>query len=311
MLFEKFVLSIGILAKTKKRRPRRAKLAMTILRARLYEICRDRHPLTVRHAYYLAVTKGLIEKTQAEYKTVGRLLVEERRRGAIKWNWIVDGSRMMRKPMSHASLLNFLELSRDTYRRAIRQNQESDVEIWCVSNSVAGVLYSVTSRWDVPLMPCGGYPSATFLFNAGSALARTTWPNHIYYFGDFDPSGKDITRHVEKELRGFALDAEIHFESVAVTKEQIHKWKLPSGPIEKTGTRSKGFKGRAVEIEAIEPEKLRELCDDCITRHIDDHAYDQLKLAEEAERKTLRTLNPMRRTCWRASCTSLLFYPRS
>ena len=75
-----------------------------------------------------------------------------------------------------------------------------------------------------------------------------------------------------------------------VTKEQIRKWKLPSGPIKTTDTRSKGFKGRAVEIEAIKPEKLRDLCDDCITRHIDNHAFEQLQLAEEAERKTLATM---------------------
>jgi len=58
----------------------------------------------------------------------------------------------------------------------------------------------------------------------------------------------------------------IHFESVAVTKK---------------------FKGRATEIEAIEPGKLRDLCENCITRHIDDHAFEQLQLAEDAERKTL------------------------
>ena len=263
---------------------------MTILRERLYKICREHQPLTVRNAYYLAVVGGLIEKTQGEYKTVGRLLVQERRSGAIPWNWIVDGSRMMRKPASHASLRDFLELSRDTYRRAVWVNQEADVEIWCESNSVAGVLYSVTSQWDVPLMPSGGYPSATFLFNAGAALAQTDWPNHIFYFGDYDPSGRDITRHVEKELRAFAPEAEIHFESVAVTKKQIRKWKLPSNPIKKTDTRSKGFKGRAVEIEAIEPENLRSLCEECITKHIDDHALAQLRLAEDAERQTLTTI---------------------
>jgi hypothetical protein len=273
--------------KTKTRHSRRTKLQMTNLRESLYEICRDHHPLTVRNAYYLAVTKGLIEKTQAEYKAVGRLLVAARREGTIPWDWIVDGSRMMRKPATHRNLRSFLELSQETYRRAVWLNQKVDVEIWCESNSIAGVLYSVTSQWDVPLMPCGGYPSATFLFEAGSQLATTTWPNHIFYFGDFDPSGKDITRHVEKELRGFAPDAEIHFEAMAVTEEQIHKWKLPSSPVKTTDSRSKGFKGQSVEIESIEPEKLRDLCEGCITEHIDDHAFKQLQIAEAAERTTL------------------------
>ena len=39
------------------------------------------------------------------------------------------------------------------------------------------------------------------------------------YFGDHDPSGKDISRNIEDRLHEFAPGAEIHFRRVAVTED--------------------------------------------------------------------------------------------
>jgi hypothetical protein len=55
----------------------------------------------VRGVFYQAVTRGLVAKTEAEYKrTVIRLLGIMRREGELPYGWIADETRWMRKPAS-------------------------------------------------------------------------------------------------------------------------------------------------------------------------------------------------------------------
>jgi hypothetical protein len=145
----------------------------------------------------------------------------------------------------------------------------------------------VTAEWDVPLMVTRGYASLSYLHDAAETIAAEDKPAFLYYFGDFDPSGLDITRSVEARLHEFAPDAEIHFERVAVTKEQIEEWELPTRPTKKTDTRSKGFQGESVEVDAISPDELRELVRECIEQHVDERALEITRIAEESERKIL------------------------
>ena len=57
---------------------------MHAIREALYEALEDEHPMTVRQVFYQLVSRGVIRKTEAEYKgTVIRLLVEMRRDDAI------------------------------------------------------------------------------------------------------------------------------------------------------------------------------------------------------------------------------------
>ena len=64
------------------RRPRRSKMEMEKIRNGMYNILAEQHPATVRGTFYQAVSRGLVGKTEAEYKTtVGRLLTEMRRAG--------------------------------------------------------------------------------------------------------------------------------------------------------------------------------------------------------------------------------------
>ena len=115
-------------------------------------------------------------------------------------------------------------------------------------------------------------------------------PVFAYYFGDHDPSGRDITRATEAGLREFAGDAEIHFERVAVTEEQIKRLRLPTRPTKKTDSRFKSFRGGSVEVDAIPPAVLRTIARDCIQAHIDERRLQQIQLVEELERATLERI---------------------
>jgi hypothetical protein len=196
----------------------------------------------------------------------------------------------MRKPVTYNSIEHLLENTARTYRRALWDNQNAYVEIWIEKDALAGVVYDVCREYDVPLMVVRGYGSISFLHGAAEAIKSIGKPTHLYYFGDRDPTGVDISRKIETDLRGFAPDAEIHFERVAVTEKQIQEYKLPTRPTKRTDPRAKTFKGESVELDAIAPNELRRLVRGCIESHIEWNALAVLREAEASEREWLREL---------------------
>ncbi|MGH7863849.1 MAG: hypothetical protein ACREQB_02590, partial [Candidatus Binataceae bacterium] len=176
------------------------------------------------------------------------------------------------------------------YRKALWRDSDLYVELWLEKDALSGVVLPVTKKFDVPLMVARGYASETFLHAAGDYMAAVKKPCFVYHFGDFDPSGQDAARAVEKGLRQHAPGAEIHFERVAVTQRQIDEWNLPTRPTKQTDSRAKKFGPVSVELDAINPNKLRELIEDVIVRHLPHDQYKILIEAEKSERKLFQGL---------------------
>jgi len=270
---------------------RRSRAEMDTIRQGIRQALAEIQPATVRQTFYQLVSRGVISKTEGEYKsTVVRMLASMRRSGDIPFGWIADNTRWMRKPVSHSSLSDMLEQSQRFYRRAMWDNQPVYVEIWLEKDALSGVLYEVTAEFDVPLMVTRGYPSISYLYDAAEAIAETGKPAFLYYFGDYDPSGCDITRAVESGIREFAPNTEIHFERVAVTREQIDGWALPTRPTKQTDSRSVGFDGDSVEVDSIPPATLRDLVRHRIVQHIDRRQMAASRAIEGQERETLRNI---------------------
>ncbi len=169
---------------------RRTRAEMLAIREALQRILAADHPMTVRQVFYQAVGRGVIDKTEGEYKqTIVRLLTEMRRAGDIPFSWIADNTRWMRKPRTYHSLRGMLEVTKEAYRRALWDSQDSYVEIWLEKDALAGVLYAETETWDVPLMVTRGYPSVSYLYEAASTIREQGKPAFLYYFGDHQGDG--------------------------------------------------------------------------------------------------------------------------
>ena len=95
---------------------------------------------------------------------------------------------------------------------------------------------------------------------------------------------------IEETLREMAPDADISFERIAVTLEQIEEWNLPTRPTKTSDTRAKDFGEVSVELDAIDPNQLRELVQAAIEEHLPADEYEVLKAAEASERKLLTSL---------------------
>lgn len=210
-----------------------------------------------------------------------------RRGGTVSYKWIDDYSRRFWKPDTFDDMEDALRSTANFYRRAVWKRLPVYVEIWVEKDALAGVLYSVTERYDVMLMPAKGYSFESFTYSSAEAIKRTGKPAVVYYLGDFDPSGWNMARNLEGKLRGFGAD--ITFERLAVNPEQIDAWNLPSRPTKRTDTRCKEFfdtfgKGtRSVELDALHPDKLRTIVREAIERHIPAGYMDSLNAAEESD----------------------------
>jgi hypothetical protein len=252
----------------------------------LLAIAEAMQPCTVRQAFYQASVRGIVEKTEAGYAKVQRMLADLRRDGALPWHWIADNTRWQRKPRTWDNLQDALDATARTYRRSLWTYADAYVEVWLEKDALARVLYPVTERWDVPLMVSRGYASLSFLYEAASCIAEGDRPANLYHFGDFDPSGQDAAAKIASTLRELAPKAEIHFEQVAVRPLQILAWNLPTRPTKATDSRSKRWTGGdSVELDAIEANQLRELCDAAIRRHVDYRQLAVLEAAEQSERE--------------------------
>jgi hypothetical protein len=273
------------------KRARRTKSAIESVESAIYGTLEADHPQTLRGLFYQLVTQGVVPKTEAAYKgLVGRLTVRMRKAGVLPYDWLADNTRWMRKPTTYSSLEACLKLTAETYRRSLWHAAPAYVEVWSEKDAIAGVLFNVTSQWDVPLMVTRGYPSLSYLFEAAEAIKGKHKPTYIYYLGDYDPSGVDIPVKVEAELRRLAPRADIQFNRIAVTEGQIATFNLPTRPTKMSDSRAKGFGARSVEVDAIPSRTLRELVTNYIGHHVDPGQLELLELAEQSERSFLVSL---------------------
>ncbi len=254
----------------------------------MYRVLEAERPMTVRQVFYRMVGQGVIGKSEKEYKsTVCRLLTRMRRRKELPYKWIADNTRWVRQPNTYSSAEEALRETARTYRRSLWDNQDAYVEIWLEKDALSGVIYDVTSKYDVPLMVVRGFSSLSFLYDAAETIAEMDKPTYLYYFGDYDPSGLMIPKTVERDLRELAPEADITFERIAVTPEQIASMNLPTRPTKTKGTHAQSFKGESVEVDTIPPPVLRSIVENCITQHIDESALEITKAAEQSERAAL------------------------
>jgi hypothetical protein len=246
--------------------------------------------MTVRQVFYQGTILLLIEKSEEGYRKAQTDLTVMRREGWLPYDWLADNTRWQRKPQTYDGITDALEATASFYRKSLWAHADCYVEIWLEKDALAGVILPVTSEYDVPLMVARGYASLSFLHSAATFIATLGVPVFIYHLGDFDPSGVNAGEKIEQTLREMAPHADITFERLAVLPEQIVAWNLPTRPTKKSDSRAKNFGALSVELDAIEPNRLRGIVRAAIERHLPANELAVLKAAEESERTTLHDM---------------------
>lgn len=252
--------------------------------------------MTVRQLFYRAVTQGLIPKTEKAYLvTVCRLTALMRKDGSLPYAWLADHGREPRTVSTWDDIGQVLRSAGHCYQRDVWKDQPYQVQVWLEKDALSSIIGSVTDEYQVPLMVTRGYPSLSFLWSAVQLMQQNNlWSRShsrrtafLLYFGDRDPSGCDIDRSITENLKEMAPNLRFVLERVAVTRDQIDEYSLPTRPTKQSDLRAKHFDGESVELDAFSPEDLKELIKNSIETYLDRDAFNATKAREEIERKAL------------------------
>lgn len=259
------------------------------------------YPITVRQLYYRLVAALVIENSQREYKRVVSAMTAARKAGEITPTAFADPTRRMLAGHGYLNLAAYLSTFRDGYYRDPWQDQANEVWVMVEKEALASVFQHPCDEMSVPLMVCRGYPSISALYEAAQSLAyyQSRRELHILYFGDHDPSGKDIDRNIADEIdfwaSGEGRDIGNALMRIALTTEQIGKYNLPPMPEKEGDSRTPAFQaehgeGMSVELDALDPDILDRMVRDEIAVLIDWDAWEASERKQTTDRKRLHRM---------------------
>jgi hypothetical protein len=287
---------------------------MKALRATIYKVAdeiRGKRTITLRQLYYALTVRGVLAKTEADYKRLAHITAAMRREGVMPFDWIDDSTRVSYVPSTWTSAQDALESLASQYSESPWPGAATVPEIWLEKDALAGPVYDVTHRYYVPLRVQRGYASLSALYRAAKDIyarySRYGSLTRIYYLRDLDPSGADAARAAEATVGEMLLsivpddgigrrasgrlDCLPEFTILGVTPEQVAEWKLPARPNKATDSRTAKFAhAQSVELDAIPPQQLRRLVVDAITSHLSETEIAIHEAGVESTREYLRGL---------------------
>lgn len=272
---------------------RRATAAEMEMRAQFFiDYAQEHGPVTVRGLYYQTEVGGVpgIGKTESGYNKTQIQVLKLRRAGRMPYNQIADASRYMRRPRTFDGIQDALQQTARLYRKSLWAGSDVEVEIWLEKSALAGVIQPVTFEYDVPLMPTGGYSSETFAFEAVDELRGTGKMLVIYSLYDFDRSGKDAERSLQEKVERFGREfgVPVIFNALGLNIDQVKTMRLPTRPHKRNTPADRAWPyDFACELDAIPPDRLRQMVRSAIEWHLPQAELEALKRIERAERESL------------------------
>ena len=201
-------------------------------------------PMTLRHLFYILVSRGFIQNTLKDYRNLSRIISSARKEGRMEISAIVDNSRYDTKVNTWADMGEFLKDSIHFYNKDYWHKAKQTVEVWTEKDAIAGVLESVTDEYHVRLRVVRGYPSVGFLnkaieqlnpFKNGLHEKQNLWvplPLTVYYIGDHDPSGHDIERACREGMEDLiaanfgCLDEDMNWKRLAINPTDFKEFDI-------------------------------------------------------------------------------------
>ena len=252
--------------------------------------------LSLRQIFYRLVASRAIDKTESQYKGLSALLVKARKLRLIDSSMMEDRTR---KYLAGDDPFETAEQHYRGWRRAFLdcanlykyprwKDQPEVVQVWCEKQALERLFSSVCVRLKVRLGVCKGYPSFTFLQEANRTIRAEGKPVTILYFGDWDPSGLDIDRHIAEEFGDF-FRSNVTVERISITEEQIEEYELISAPAKKSDARANGFIAEhgdeVYELAAFEPDDMTAIIEEAVMEHVDKSIWDDHSRRQNEIRK--------------------------
>jgi hypothetical protein len=244
--------------------------------------------VTLRQLYYRLVSQQLLPNVLSAYKGLSARTAEARRQG--QFPPLIDRGRAIHRYATDTSPADALDDLATTYRRNRTEGQKFAIYLAVEKNGLVNQLTAWFGDLGVPILACGGYSSQSYVDVIAYDVARDKRPAVLLFAGDYDPSGEDIDRDLEERTACWH-----DVIRVALTEEQVVEYGLPPNPGKATDSRAAGFIARhgelvQVEVDALDPNDLRDLFQRSIDEFWDASTYEAVMTRESRERDALSDL---------------------
>jgi len=214
-------------------------MSNVVLVSRILKTCKGYSRLTVRQLFYILISKFASDypATRAFYKRLDRYLVKIRRVNPDVHKKFIDPTRAF----------------------VIPPLRYPKIEVWVEKDSIRNFIGRLSVKYRLGIQVLRGFASLS-MYRRALERARKRGVITVLYLGDFDPSGILIEKIAQSEMDH---KREITFHRIAITIEQIKRFKPPSRPVNLKDSRAKEYiqkyGDRAWEIESIRPRTLYKL----------------------------------------------------
>jgi hypothetical protein len=199
---------------------------------------------TTRAVYYFLGSQNEIPLTVNGYKKLNALTVDMRKKGEIPWGYfpVIRGSNGRRasewiSPEENYNMYKDWFLgSANNYVLPRWLNQSYHVEVWVEKLGLLPDIEYAVSGLDIQCRAVEGFPPWEFVYENLESIKRYLADRQenaqfvILYFGDLDPSGRDIPRQLEDAFTYFNMDVELRW--VGILPEHVRKYNLPQIPLD-------------------------------------------------------------------------------
>jgi hypothetical protein len=203
--------------------------------------------------------------TFRSYKNLGTLVSDGRMAGLIDWDAVEDRGRVAQRPYFSNSIEDTLRGAIEYFKLDRWDKQPHYAEFWVEKDAVSSYMEPLKEEFDATLVVNKGYSSTTAMHNASRRFLRQAGKGkkiHLFYLGDFDPSGEDMVRDIDDRLKIFGVE-DLDVQKLALNMDQIRRYKLPPSPLKGDDSRSAAFEAehgrRTWELDALEPQVMQDL----------------------------------------------------
>ena len=258
------------------------------------------YKLTLRQLYYQLVARGYIENSTRSYKRIGDVMSNARIAGLLDWAMIEDRNRETIGPSHWTDPASIIRSAAQSFKIDKWIDQPCYCEV--MKDALSGILIPVCMELDIKFNANKGYSSSSAMFEAGARFQNAQAEGkelHLFYLGDHDPSGIDMTRDITGRIDMFSWKASVEVHRLALNMDQVEMWNPPKNPAKETDARYAGyvreFGHSSWELDAVKPEDLVDLVRDAVLDLRDDDLWDEAvnrenemievleKFAEDAE----------------------------
>lgn len=261
----------------------------------LAEYAGQGYRLSLRQLYYQLVARGYIENSIKSYKRTGDLVSNARLAGQIDWRMIEDRGRESVVNAHWESPASIMRAAAQSFRIDRWEGQPCYVEVMVEKDALSGILQPVCSKLDIRFTANKGYSSSSAMYEASKRIIDAFDGDkevHLFYLGDHDPSGIDMTRDIKERLALFTYDS-VGIETVrlALNYDQVEQWQPPKNPAKEKDSRYQvyveEFGASSYELDAVEPATLAQLVEEAVQALDDQDVWGEVEERETAMRAEL------------------------